>query len=110
MEFKDLQKMVFEEYAKHGFLYRWERAHSFNIQRGTESLIDIAELALAAFEIGEAVDEIQKKKRPDVGKELADAIIRVMNYASRQKIDLEQCILEKHKENMKREHLHGKVI
>jgi hypothetical protein len=42
--------------------------------------------------------------------ECADIIIRLMNFCSRNDIDLQTAILEKNKKNLTRGKLHGKTV
>jgi NTP pyrophosphatase (non-canonical NTP hydrolase) len=57
-------------------------------------------LALVASEVGEAINECRNEKPTDhFGEELADIILRVLDIAHWQGIDMEQKIAEKIQKN-----------
>jgi len=103
MEFKDVQKLVYEEYKQNGF-------EAFFNENGICG--DLAEIGLFTTEIGEALDY----QRDDtectkyVKLELADIIIRVMNFCNRKGIDLEFYIIAKNRINKSRDKFHGKKV
>jgi NTP pyrophosphatase (non-canonical NTP hydrolase) len=101
-----LQKLVFLEYEKNGYLENWTQFEEF---KELQSIFDIAELGLISTEVSEAIESIRTDKI-SIGYELADIIIRVMNFASRKDIDLESAILEKNSINLNRGKLHGKTV
>jgi len=109
MEFSQVVELVFNEYIKNGYLVKWQSAQDI---LGTKdgAIVDIAELGLVATELSEAMEDVRKGNAKHLGEELADIIIRVLNFASRKEIDLEEEILKKHTVNMEREYLHGKEI
>ena len=98
-KFKEIQKLVYAEYQKNGFeMY-------FN-QYGACG--DLAELGLIVTEISEAIECIRKHNRYlKLDYELADIIIRVMNFANRHNISLEGFIIKKNEINKNREPKHG---
>ena len=103
---KDIQDLVFREYIKNGYVYRWNNVKESGIS-------DLAELGLIVTEIAEAQEIIRCKRffdKHDLGLECADIIIRTLNFMSRKRLDADKLILEKHKENMEREKLHDKFI
>lgn len=99
MQFKDLQRLVYEEYKKNGF------EEFFNQHK---ELGDLAETGLFHTEIS----ELQEGLRDGIlyGLELADIIIRVLNFASRHDIDIEKCLNEKILINKKRKEKHGRKV
>lgn len=102
MEFKDLQKLVYEEYKKNGF------EEYFNKY---EECGDLAEIGLIASEIGEALDYIRDSKEIKyVSVELADIVIRVLNFCNRKNIDLEFYIIAKNRINKMRDKYHNKKV
>jgi len=109
MNFKKIQSIVYEEYKKNDYLKMWGDAQKVLkfFENGPE-IVDVAEVGLISEEVGEAEREIRKGRNPKY--ELADIIIRTLNFASRKGIDVEQAILEKHEKNMKREKRHGRKV
>ncbi len=67
-------------------------------------------IALMHSELSEALEELRKKdcNMRLVGEELADCVIRVMDFCGARGIDLEEEILKKIKKNRKRPFKHGK--
>ncbi len=60
-------------------------------------------LALVASEVGEAINECrQQEPSPEVAEELADIVLRVLDIAHWQGIDMEKTILEKMDRNQSR--------
>lgn len=73
-------------------------------------------IALMHSELSEALEalrdgDMMSAKIPmhkEVEEELADVIIRIMDYAERRGYNIASAIVEKHKVNLKRPHKHGK--
>lgn len=106
MGLKELQKQLFIEYTKNGYLKMWNDAKP-------EGIGDLAELGLIGTEISEAIEVIRSKIAKDpleLAMECADIIIRTMNFMSRKGIDVSDAIWKAHQKNLKRGHLHGKNI
>jgi len=60
-------------------------------------------LALVASEVGEAINECRNEKPTDAfGEELADIVLRVLDIAHWQDIDIEQKIIDKMEKNENR--------
>jgi len=103
VEFREIQRMVFEEYKKNGYLERWSRAEELlEEEMSCGEIVSIAEVGLFAAEVVECIEALRDAEISELGYELADIVIRVMNFASRKGIDLERFIIAKHKENLKR--------
>jgi len=101
MEFKDIQKLVYEEYKKNGF----EEFFNKNKECG-----DIAEIGLITSEIGEALNYCRDRNEKFLSIELADIVIRVLNYCNRKNIDLEFYIIAKNRINNRRDKYHSKKV
>jgi len=115
MHLREIQRIVFIEYKKNGFLSRWQRASKALRAINMEGVADIAEIGLFTEEVGEAFKPIMRKnmgglRKEALKKELADIIIRVLNFASRHHIDMQEAIIEKHQDNMRRKKLHSKLF
>lgn len=67
-------------------------------------------LALIHSEVSEAleVDRDPDGTKEEYAEELADIVIRVMDHAESEEINLERNIKEKHEKNRKRDFKHGK--
>ena len=107
--FDDIQKMVFEEYMDNDYLAIYNNAYLTLKEVGLENFVDIVELALVSTEITEGIKKLENDEI-SLSSELADIVIRVMNFASRKHINLRKAIIGKHQINMQREKLHGKKV
>lgn len=106
MEFKGIAQMVHLNAVEKGF---WEFKPSVELQVG-----------LIHSEVSELFEEYRKGHQPNkpyyradgkpegINAELADIVIRCLDFAEGYGIDLESAILEKHKFNTTRPHKHGK--
>ncbi len=67
-------------------------------------------IALMHSELSEALEELRKEKInwDNVGEELADCLIRIMDFCEARGIDLEKETKKKIKKNKKRKYKHGK--
>lgn len=99
----DIQTIVYREYIEHEYFQMWSNA---------DKIGDIAEVGLINTEISEALEEIRNKNTniEHLSEELADIIIRVLNFASRKNINLQKAILKKNFKNMKRDIKHGRDV
>lgn len=70
----------------------------------------LEELALVGSEVGEAVNECRgEKPTAHLGEELADVILRTVNVAKGQGIDINKAIIAKLKKNEKRGRKPGRI-
>lgn len=70
----------------------------------------LCKLALIHSEVSEALEEVRKtgKINDAVGEEIADVIIRCLDFAHGYGIDINDHIVKKMKKNAERSKLHGK--
>lgn len=106
MEFKGLAQMVHLNAVDKGF---WEDKPSVDRQ---VALIhgEVSELH-EQYRKGHGVHEVYYREdgKPEgVIMELADIVIRCLDFAEGYDIDLEKAIIEKHRFNLTRPRLHGK--
>lgn len=107
-EIKKLQKLMFNEYEKNGYLQEW----LWVINSTGQKKLDIAELGLITTEISEAIEEIRNKNTDieHLGEECADILIRTLNFMSRKGLDASYYILKKYQKNLGRGKLHGRAV
>ena len=98
-----LQKLLFKEYKKNGYLDFWTN-------KKFQDVFDIGELGFLTTEVSEAIEAIFKKDFCSLSEELADIFIRLSNFATRKGIDLKKMVLIKNKKNLKRGLFHGKKV
>lgn len=117
--YADKRKREFKE----GFHYVqnlvWTNAHDHGWWEEDRSIGDL--IALVHTELSEAFEEFRNGRAPDevyynlenpdkpegFGVELADAVIRIMDIAEQEKIDLAALIMLKHEYNKSRPYKHG---
>lgn len=99
---KELQKAIHQNAKKHGW---WDNERN---------PLEIHMLIVS--EVSEATEEVRNDKEPYYEKnrkpegesvELADAVIRIMDYFEHKGWDLEDIIIKKHEYNKSRPYKHG---
>lgn len=102
----ELAKAIHENAVAHGW---WESPRSF----GDVIALCHSELseALEAYRNGEPLVWDNNGKPDGLAVELADCIIRILDYCGHEGIDIEECVVLKHEYNKTRPYKHGgKVI
>ena len=67
-------------------------------------------IALMHSELSEALEDLRNGNDKHVGEELADCVIRIMDYCGGRDIDLEKILEKKIKKNKRRPYKHGKTF
>lgn len=68
-------------------------------------------LFLASSELTEAMENLRAQGHPDhLAEELADAMIRIADFAGQMCIDLDEALIIKMEKNKKRSYRHGKAF
>ena len=128
MQFKEIQKLVYKAYKKNKFEEDFNRGGKVLLPHLIQELDgaikeiknvidhpnkdvdygDVLELAFVVTEIGEAIEHVNNKNEEEVRLEVADVIIRTLNFCNRKKFNLEDYIILKNNKNLKRGKLHGR--
>jgi NTP pyrophosphatase (non-canonical NTP hydrolase) len=75
----------------------------------------VSRLALIGTEVSEAIEEVRKPRADDphrehLAEELADVLIRTLDFAAGYKLDIEAAVIRKHERNKSRPRMHGKAL
>lgn len=118
MTIKQLQKLCHKIAVKKGFWKecKWckgDKNCECGICNNRGYLLDrnnAEMIALMHSELSEALEELRKKdcKMELVGEELADCVIRILDFCGGRDIDLQTLLEKKIKKNKKRPFKHGK--
>ncbi len=108
--FRAVQEKVHQTAVEHGF---WDHAYGVD-----EYLLKSNKIALMHSELSECLEAVRKPHLPDShlpdfnpeALELADTVIRIMDYATRFGLDVAGAIIAKGNYNEGRPHKHGKVM
>jgi NTP pyrophosphatase (non-canonical NTP hydrolase) len=100
-KFEKLQRICHEIAREKGF---WDglELHEYGDRNNAEMLM------LMVSELGEACEALRKEDWKNVGEELADCVIRIMDFCEGREINLEKEITKKILKNKKRPYKHGK--
>lgn len=103
---RTLQQLVYQEYQANDYLMNWSSTN-----RKNQLIMDLAEVGLFNTEVSEAMEALRDGNYIELKFELADIIIRVLNFASRKGIkDLGQAIRVKNEKNKRRGSKHGREV
>jgi len=94
-------KRIYPEYVKNGFEKFWDKH---------KELGNLAEVGLIHTEVAEAQESIRDNDYYNLGLELADIIIRVLNFCTRKGIPIEKRLYEKTLSNEKRKYKHDRNL
>lgn len=97
-----------EEHGFHKAYYELMSAASVEQKRAQRRTILLAKLALIASEVGEATRALQHGDETEMAVELADVVIRILDFCGSEYIDLGGVMLAKMMRNRKRPYMHGK--
>jgi NTP pyrophosphatase (non-canonical NTP hydrolase) len=113
-EVAELQKRVFDNNVAHGF---WEDDDRIiGLSKDGELSIKSKKLMLIVSELAEVMEGLRAGNPPDEkcpeftneAIEMADAVIRILDYCERFNVPLVDAILAKHQFNVSRPYKHGK--
>jgi len=84
--------------------------HAIVESKGWHNKLPLEYLALIASEVGEAVNECRGHEPTEkLGEELADIILRTIDFAHELGINIEFCCMEKIEKNKKNLNLNGRI-
>jgi NTP pyrophosphatase (non-canonical NTP hydrolase) len=103
--------MMFNELAKE--IHHWARGKGFydrEVINGTcpNPSLPAEKLCLIHSEVSEVLDALRDNDKTNEAEEVADILIRVLDYAAWRGIDLEEEVAKKVEKNSSRPQLHGR--
>lgn len=112
----EIQELLYEEHIKNGYKEMWSAPlmpiygyEDFCYR--AQNIFDLAEVGLINTEISEALECIRKDcYNEKLYLEMADIIIRAINFCSRKGIKISSYIENKNTINLNRGELHGKKV
>jgi len=108
MEIKELITEANRTAREKGFWDEWEDSL---ISPNRMNNLLATKLFLASSELTEALENLRSNGLPDhLAEELADAMIRIADFAGQMNLPLEKAIYEKMEKNKKRPYRHGKAF
>ena len=110
MNIKQLQKLCHQIAREKGFWDNNDSLEKFYIGQTFDTRNNGEMIALMHSELSEALEELRKPncKMKLVGEELADCIIRILDFCEGRGINLQTLLEKKIKKNKKRPYKHGK--
>lgn len=72
--------------------------------------IDAEKIALMHSELSEALEALRDEDMEHVEEELADTIIRILDYAEARQLSMDRAIRDKMRTNDLRPHMHGRKM
>lgn len=90
-------------------IHTWAREQGFYDREGHPSFLS-EKLLLAVSEIAEVQDCLRDGDRNHEAEEVADAIIRLLDYAAYRGFDIDVAVARKMAENRSRPRLHGRTV
>lgn len=108
VRFRSISRDAFHTSKQHGF---WD--HENGVQQSPFDItVALSKVALMMSELGECVEALRKPDKfneADVAEELADTVIRIMDFTYARGIDLGEAIITKMEKNKARPYKHGKI-
>ena len=95
--------MLFHKFVKE--VHDWSESQGFWKDESQSRKVDfqLAKLALVHTEVSEACEDVRRGKLDELPLELADIIIRTVNFASHYGIDIESALSQKMEVNHRRQ-------
>lgn len=83
-------------------------AFNTNLTESFETIWDLERLMLITTEVAEAAEAVRKGDMDNLAEEVADILIRLVDFSHYMGIDLDKALADKMDTNIARPHMHGK--